>query len=95
MPVLAPVPWPEQARVIVAPARLHADRLDRVKTVIRSQFRSLEEWGEWINANAQPSNADGNRTVLAGSGGRPASREELVAFVAEQNARHAREHPHE
>jgi hypothetical protein len=66
-----------------------------VKTVIRSQFRSLEEWGEWINANAQPSNADGNRTVLAGSGGRPASREELVAFVAEQNARHAREHPDE
>lgn len=57
-----------------------------------SQFCSLDEWGRWINTHAQPSNPDGNRTVLAGSGGRPATREELVAFVAEQNARYAREH---
>jgi hypothetical protein len=48
--------------------------------------------GEWVAANARPSDRDGNRTVLVGSGCRPATREELVRFVAEQNARHAREH---
>jgi hypothetical protein len=62
------------------------------RPVIRSPFRSLEDWGKWINANAEPVNGDGNRTVLAGSGGRPATREELLRFVAEQNARFAREH---
>jgi hypothetical protein len=30
--------------------------------------------------------------VLVDSGGRPATCDELVAFVAEQNARYAREH---
>jgi hypothetical protein len=59
---------------------------------VDSPFRSLKEWGEWIEANAEPTNPDGNRTVLVGSGGRPATREELIAFVAEQNARHAREY---
>jgi hypothetical protein len=62
---------------------------------IRSPFRSLKEWGAWMNANAQPTNEDGNRTVLVGSGGRPATRDELLAFVAEQNARYAREHREE
>jgi hypothetical protein len=65
------------------------------RRVIRSRFRSMEEWGEWINANANPAHADGNRTVLVGSGGRPATRAELIAFVAEQNARYAREHNEE
>jgi hypothetical protein len=51
--------------------------------------------GDWINANAQPTNPDANRTVLAGSRGRPATRDELVAFVAEQNARYTREHGEE
>jgi hypothetical protein len=51
--------------------------------------------GEWINANAQPTNRDGRRTVLVGSGGRSATRDELIAFVAEQNARYAREHGEE
>jgi hypothetical protein len=60
--------------------------------VIKSPFGSLEEWSEWVAANARPSERDGNRTVLVGNGGRPATREELVRFVAEQNARHAREH---
>ena len=63
--------------------------------VIKSPFRSLREWGEWINANAQPTNPDGRRTVLVGSGGRSATRYELIAFVAEQNARYAREHGEE
>jgi hypothetical protein len=58
-----------------------------VATVIKSRFRSVAEWGEWINANAEPTNPDGNKAVLAGSGGRAATREELIAFVAEQNAR--------
>lgn len=62
------------------------------RRVIKSRFGSLEEWSEWVAANARPSEGDGNRTVLVGSGGRPATREELVRFVAEQNARHAGEH---
>jgi hypothetical protein len=64
--------------------------MDEPRAVIESQFQSLEEWGEWINAHAQEA-SDGNTTVLAGSGGRPATRDELIAFVEEQNARHARE----
>jgi hypothetical protein len=66
-----------------------------MEAVIKSRFRSVTEWGEWINANAQPTNPDGNETVLAGRGGLPATCEELIAFVAEQNARYAREHPDE
>lgn len=62
------------------------------RRVIKSRFGSLVEWSEWVAANARPSKGDGNRTVLVGSGGRPATREELVRFVAEQNARFAREH---
>jgi hypothetical protein len=62
------------------------------REVIESPFGSLEEWSEWVAANARPSESDGNRTVLLGSGGRPATREELVRFVAEQKARRAREH---
>lgn len=65
------------------------------RRVIKSSFGSLKEWGDWINANAEPTNPDGNQTVLAGAGGRPATRDELVAFVAEQNARYAREHGEE
>jgi hypothetical protein len=69
--------------------------LYRVAKVIKSRFRSVAEWGEWINANAHPTNSDGNKTVLAGRGGQPATREELITFVAEQNAAYAREHPYE
>ncbi len=59
--------------------------------MIRSRFRSLEEWGEWINSNAEPRNEGGNRTVLVGAAGRPATRDELLRFVAAQNARFERE----
>ena len=64
--------------------------MDEPLPIIKSQFQSLKERGDWINAHAQEAN-DGNKTVLAGSGGRPATRDELIAFVEEQNARHARD----
>jgi hypothetical protein len=61
------------------------------RQVIKSRFGSLEECGAWVTAHAGPQRGDGNRTVLVGASGRPATREELIRFVAEQNARHARE----
>lgn len=59
---------------------------------IETPFESLAEWSDWVAANARRADGGGNRTVLVGSGGRPATREELVRFAAEQNARFAREH---
>ena len=50
---------------------------------------TLEEWDRVVNEHPT-TDTDGNRTVLAGQGGRPAAREELVAFVRENNARIAR-----
>jgi hypothetical protein len=62
------------------------------RRVIKSRFRMLEEWSGWINEHAVP-DTDPNPTILAGTGGRPASREELIAFAREHRARIAREHP--
>jgi hypothetical protein len=64
--------------------------MDKPRPIIRSPFQSIEEWSEWINETAKYT-SDGNKTVLAGSGGRPATRDELIAFVVEQDARRARE----
>ncbi len=59
---------------------------------IEIPFESLAEWSDWVAATARRAEGDGNRTVLVGSGGRPATREELLRFAAEQTARFAREH---
>jgi integrase len=51
---------------------------------------TLREWDRAVNK--QPlSNPDPNRTVLAGAGGRPATRDELIEFARQNNARIARE----
>jgi hypothetical protein len=60
------------------------------RPVIKLPAGTLQEWDRWVNEHAVP-DTDPNRTILAGSGGRPATREELLAFVAENNARIARE----
>lgn len=50
---------------------------------------TLQEWDRIVNEDPMP-NIDPNKTVLAGAGGRPATRDELIAFVRENNARIAR-----
>jgi hypothetical protein len=60
------------------------------RPVVKLPSGTLQEWERWVNEHAVP-NTDPNRTILAGTGGRPATREELIAFLAENNARIARE----
>ena len=60
------------------------------RPVIKLPSGTLQEWDRWVNEHALP-NTDPNRTILAGTGGRAATREELLAFVADNNARIARE----
>jgi hypothetical protein len=60
------------------------------RPVITLPSGTLQEWDCWVNEHAIL-DTDPNRTILAGTGGRPATREELLAFVAESNARIARE----
>ena len=57
---------------------------------IRSSFKSLEEWDEWVNTHCRPARDD-DTPVLMGQTGRPrrATKEELMAFIEEQNARYA------
>ena len=52
---------------------------------------ALREWDRAVNERPLP-NADPNRTVLAGTDGRPATRDELIEFARENDARIAREH---
>jgi hypothetical protein len=58
-----------------------------ITSATRSQFSSLDELGEWMNANAEPARAD-DTPVLAGQTGprRRASRAELLKLVNEQRA---------
>jgi hypothetical protein len=60
------------------------------RPVIKLPAGTLQEWDRQVNEHPIP-DTDPNRTILAGTGGRPATREELLAFVAENNARIARE----
>lgn len=56
---------------------------------IKSPFRSLKEWGDWMNAHAAPARED-DTPVLIGQTGprRRATHEELMALVEEQRARY-------
>jgi hypothetical protein len=56
---------------------------------VRSEFASLKEWGDWVNANCAPRRED-DTPVLAGQAGprKRATPEELIAFVDEQRARY-------
>jgi hypothetical protein len=48
--------------------------------------------GAWVNEHAVLDD-DPQPTILSGTGGRAATREEFLAFVTKQKARLAREHP--
>jgi integrase len=51
---------------------------------------TLKDWDRAVNEDPLP-NPDPNRTALAGGDGRPATREQLLAYARENNARVARE----
>jgi hypothetical protein len=53
---------------------------------IKSEFKTLEEWDEWVNANCPPAREDDTPVLMGQTGPYPrrrASYEELMAFVAE------------
>jgi len=52
---------------------------------------TLERWDREVNEHPLP-DPEPNRLTFRGAG-RPATREEILAFVAENNSRYAREHP--
>jgi hypothetical protein len=56
---------------------------------VRSEFASLKEWGDWVNANCAPARDD-DTCVLMGQTGprRRATHEELIDIVNEQRARY-------
>lgn len=61
--------------------------------VIKFPSGTLQAWDRWVNEHAEP-DSDPNRLTFIGAD-RPATREEILTFVAENNARYAREHPDE
>jgi hypothetical protein len=58
---------------------------------ISSPFRSLREWGEWMNAHTGPPRPD-DTPVLTGQTGRRrrATSDQLMALVQEQRDKYAR-----
>jgi len=60
------------------------------RTVTQLPSGTPQEWDRIVNEDPVP-NPDPNRPVLAGAGGRPATRDEVIEFARENNARVARE----
>lgn len=62
---------------------------DQAPRRIKSRFKSLEEFSDWMNTYAAPARED-DTPVLMGQTGhrRRATREELMALVEEQRARY-------
>jgi len=78
-----------------APGSEVAASYDRVvpattRPVTQLPSGTLQEWDRVVNEEPLP-NPDPNRTVLAGAGGRSATRDELIEFARENNARVARQ----
>ena len=56
---------------------------------VKSEFASLKEWGDWVNANCAQRRADDTPVLMGQTGPRKrATPEELIAFVNEHRARH-------
>jgi len=58
---------------------------------VRSEFASLAEWDEWVNANCAAARADDTPVLMGQTGGsrKRATGVELMALVEEQRARYA------
>jgi hypothetical protein len=56
---------------------------------------TLRRWDREVNDEPVPDDQPNRVTFVAVGVGRPASRDEIFAFVAENNARYAREHSEE
>jgi hypothetical protein len=58
---------------------------------VRSEFASLAEWDEWVNANCAAARADDTPVLMGqtGSSRKRATGVELMALVEEQRARYA------
>ncbi len=56
---------------------------------VRSEFASLKEWGDWVNAYCAPRRADDTPVLMGQTGPRKrATREELMALIEEQRVRY-------
>ena len=58
---------------------------------IKSSFKSLKEYSDWVNANCAPRRADDTPVLMGQTGPGPrrrATSEELISFVNEQRARY-------
>lgn len=74
------------------PSRRAAPKLPGVDQRARVSFPpgTLRRWDRHVNE--QPAREEESNRVTFVGAGRPATREEILAFVADNNARHAREH---
>ncbi len=57
---------------------------------IKSEFKSLKEWGEWVNANCPPAREDDTPVLMGQTGPFPrkrATQAELMEMIEEQRAR--------
>ena len=72
------------------PPALESPTADMSSPIVSLPSETLSAWDQAVNEDPVP-NTDPNRTALAGSGGRPATPEELAAFVRGNNARVTRE----
>jgi len=60
---------------------------------VRSEFASLKEWGDWVNANCAPRRADDTPVLMGQTGPRKrATRAELMEIIEEQRSRLAGHH---
>lgn len=63
-----------------------AQEPDKPLRRIKSQFKTLEEWDEWVNANCPPAREDDTPVLMGQTGPYPhkrATHAELMALVAE------------
>ena len=58
---------------------------------VRSEFASLAEWGDWVNANCAAAREDDTPVLMGQTGGsrKRATHDQLMALIEEQRARYA------
>ena len=58
---------------------------------VKSEFASLKEWGDWVNANCAAAREDDTPVLMGQTGGsrKRATHDQLMALIEEQRARYA------